>query len=402
MDFLYISPEFPPNYAHFVIQLDRAGIDVWGVGEADFYDMPEPLRAAMRWYQKTDLRSFDAVKKAVTDLIAIKVARGRSDRFDCVESHNEQWLRLEGMINDEFEIEGIRCQDIDRLKRKSAMKSVFSDNGLEVAGGGLVTDLDHGIQLGRAMGYPLILKPDEGVGADGIHKIEDEDQLVAIYPTLEGAYVLESFVDGRIVTYDGLADRKGRVIFENSLIYGDGVLECVLGRDTFFYVNRRVPAKLSAIGRRLVSLFDIQRKFFHFEFFALRDGYIPMEINCRPPGGSIVDMMNYSVDDDLYRAYAHMIAAGKAEIHPIKKYFVCYLGRKGNNYVHSHKDILSAYGDRLVEYDENPPLYFKAMGRYRYILRSESEKEILDMASYILGAPQKGSGPGNASRIQNP
>jgi len=35
MDFLYISPEFPSNYANFVIQLDKAGVDVWGVGEAD-------------------------------------------------------------------------------------------------------------------------------------------------------------------------------------------------------------------------------------------------------------------------------------------------------------------------------------------------------------------------------
>lgn len=402
MDFLYISPEFPPNYAQFVIQLDQAGIDVWGVGEAEFYDMPEPLRSAMRWYLKADLRSFEAVKKAVTELTAVKVDRGCSDRFDYVESHNEQWLRLEGMINDEFGIEGIRCGDLDRLKKKSAMKCVFKENGLRVASGDLVTGLEQGIELGRTLGYPLILKPDEGVGACGIHKLENEDHLITIYPKLVGDYVLESFVDGKIVTYDGLTDQKGRVIFENSLVYGDGVLECVWGRDTFFYVNRRISAELAAIGRRLVSLFDIRRKFFHFEFFALPDGYIPIEINCRPPGGSIVDMMNYSVDGDLYRAYAQMIAAGKAQIPPVKKYYVCYLGRKGNNYVHGHQDILSAYGARLVEYGENPPLYFEAMGRYRYILRSESEKEILDMASYVLAASQDDAGPVNAPRLEIP
>jgi len=36
--------------------------------------------------------------------------------------------------------------------------------------------------------------------------------------------------------------------------------------------------------------------------------YVPIEINCRPPGASILNMMNYSIDDDLYRAYALMIA----------------------------------------------------------------------------------------------
>jgi len=37
MEFLYISPEFPPNYANFVLQLDKMNVNVWGIGEADFY-----------------------------------------------------------------------------------------------------------------------------------------------------------------------------------------------------------------------------------------------------------------------------------------------------------------------------------------------------------------------------
>ena len=117
-----------------------------------------------------------------------------------------------------------------------------------------------------------------------------------------------------MVTYDGLTDYDGKVIFENSLIYGDGILEFVQGKGTFFYVSRHIPDELRAIGRKLVPLFDIRRKFFHFEFFKIHDIYMPIEINCRPPGGAILDMMNYSVDDDLYRAYAGMIAGGRAAV----------------------------------------------------------------------------------------
>jgi len=389
MDFLYLSPEFPPNYANFVIQLDKLGINVYGLGEADFYTMPEPLRAAMKWYIKTDLRNFDAVKEAVANLISLKTAHGHPGSFDCVESHNEQWLRLEGRVNAELGMKGIRPNELDRLKKKSVMKKVFRQFGLKIADGDRVTNLDHGIQLGRKLGYPLILKPDEGVGASGIYKIEEEKQLVDLLPSIEGDYVLESFVDGRIVTYDGMTDHTGKVIFENSLIYGDGVLDCVQGRDTFFYVNRQIPEDLSKVGRQLVPLFDIRRKFFHFEFFARDDGYVPIEVNCRPPGGSILDMMNFSIDDDLYRAYAQMIATGGADIQALKKYYVCYLGRKGSDYVYSHAEIIMKYGHRLVEHDENPPLYFDAMGRYRYIFRSENESEIKDIATYVLDRLQE-------------
>jgi len=384
MEFLYLSPEFPPNYANFIVQLNNMGVNVWGIGEADFYFMPENLRSAMKWYVRTDLNSDAEVEKALEQLIRIKSSAGTPPHFDLVESHNEQWLRLEGFINKKYGIDGIKPQDLDRLKRKSVMKKLFNEAGLEVAWGEPVTDVDRGLQLAGELGYPLILKPDEGVGAGGIHKVEDEAHLRGLLSTVNGEYLLEEFIDGRIVTYDGLTDCKGRIVFENSLIYGEGVLEYVLGKDTFFYVSRSIPEELVKIGRQLATLFDIRRKFFHFEFFTIDGEYIPIEINCRPPGGAILDMMNYSVDDDLYAAYARMIAHGEATVAAEKKYFCCYLGRRDKEYVHSHADVLSTWGPYLVEYSENPPIFRKAMGRYRYILRSASEADILQMAKYIL------------------
>jgi hypothetical protein len=198
---------------------------------------------------------------------------------------------------------------------------------------------------------------------------------------------MEEFIDAKIVSYDGLVDRSGRILFENSLIYGEGVLEYVLGKDTFFYVSRRIPDTLSLIGRRLTKLFDIRRKFFHFEFFTVGGDYMPIEINCRPPGGAILDMMNYSVDDDLYAVFARMIAQGETAVPLEKKYYCCYVGRRDKDYVHSHADILAAYGYCLVEYAENPPIFQEAMGKYRYILRSASEAEILRMADFVLRKP---------------
>lgn len=111
---------------------------------------------------------------------------------------------------------------------------------------------------------------------------------------------------------------------------------------------------------------------------------MPIEINCRPPGGAILDMMNYSVDDDLYRAYAGMIAGGRVDIQAQKQYYCCYLGRKDKHYAHSHNEILAAFGHSLVEHDLNPPVFQQAMGTERYIFRSPNEADILEMADYVL------------------
>ena len=111
---------------------------------------------------------------------------------------------------------------------------------------------------------------------------------------------------------------------------------------------------------------------------------MPIEINCRPPGGAILDMMNYSVDDDLYRAYAAMIAGGRVAVKAPKKYYCCYIGRKDRQYAHSHAEILAAYGHCLAEHDLNPPVFRQAMGTERYIFRSPGEAEIFDIADYVL------------------
>jgi hypothetical protein len=387
MDFLYLSPEFPPNYANFVLKLDEMNVNVWGIGEADFYFMPEKLRSALKWYVQANLSSIADVENALEDLLRVKASFGMSPNFDRVESHNEQWLQLEGFINHKLGIDGIQPNDLNRLKKKSVMKKLFKESGLPVARGERIADFNHGLRLADDLGYPLILKPDEGVGASGIHKVIDEAQLRHLLPEINGDCVMEEFIDAKIITYDGLVDGNGRILFENSLIYGEGVLEYVLGKDTFFYVSRHIPDQLSQIGSRLTKLFDIRRKFFHFEFFRVGDDYMPIEINCRPPGGAILDMMNYSVDDDLYAAYARMIAQGDATVATEKKYYCCYLGRRDREYVHRHSDILAALGDCLVEYAENPPIFQNAMGKYRYILRSTSESEILRMADFVLQKP---------------
>lgn len=384
MDFLYISPEFPPYSRQFIQRLARHGVRVWAVGEADFYDMPEDLRENLDWYVRADLEDPLAVRRAVEELLAAQTGLGQAPNIDRVESHNESWLRLEGFINAAFDVPGIRPEGLDRLKKKSAMKAVFRACGFPVAEGEVVGAVDHALTFARTLGYPVILKPDEGVGAGGIYRVESPAELEAMIPALPETYMLERFMAAPIVTFDGLADMAGRILFENALVYGDGVLDYVLGKDTFFYVTRRIPHDLLQAGRRLVEAFEIRGKFFHFEFFRVEAAYYPIEINCRPPGGAILDMMNFSADVDLYDAYARMVQGKTVELPKEKKYYCCYVGRRERAYAMTHDEIMAAFGGALCAFEENPPIFQQAMGRYRYILRSAAEKEIRHMAERIL------------------
>jgi hypothetical protein len=343
--------------------------------------MKPRLQQAISYYQKTDFGSHTAVDEALAELLQVKATMGAGDGFDVVESHNEMWLDVEARINEQLDIPGIRPNDLQRLKKKAVMKGIFSGLGLATARGELLTDTGRGLALGEEIGFPLILKPNEGVGAAAIHKVVDKLQLRELLPGLREEYVMEEFIDAPIVSYDGLTDWDGNILCESSLTYGAGVLEFIQGKDTFFYTERHPPIALCAIGRRLIEAFAIRRKFFHFEFF-VRDGdYIPIEVNCRPPGGAILDMMNYTIDDNLYAAYARMITSQKEPaVKDYKKYYCAFVGRRDRDYLYSHGQLVKNLGHDLIEYGENPPVFRDGMSHYRYIIRSQDKDKLMSMA----------------------
>ena len=92
-------------------------------------------------------------------------------------------------------------------------------------------------------------------------------------------------------------------------------------------------------------------------------------------------MMNYSIDSDLYRAWARMLMRRPLELPAEKKYFVGFIGRKDKPHALSHEALVARLGNRLVEYAENPPIYWDVMGRYRYLFRAAEEAEILELAA---------------------
>lgn len=156
MNLIYLSPEFPPNYKSFILALARSGVRVFGIGEADFHSMPEGLRSSLAWYVRCDMEDADAFLLAA-DYLVREVIRGR---VDVVESHNEHWMRHEALLNERFDVEGIRPGDIDRLRKKFRMKELFQSDGIPVAEGCLHTGgRETCLSFARRAGYPLVLKP---------------------------------------------------------------------------------------------------------------------------------------------------------------------------------------------------------------------------------------------------
>ncbi|HYK89032.1 MAG TPA: carboxylate--amine ligase [Acidobacteriota bacterium] len=383
MNTVFISPEFPSHYHRFCVQLRAAGATVLGIGQTSHSQLHPELRAALHdYYQMPDLHANDGLDRAIGYFI------WRHGRIGHIDSLNEYWLESEARLRDDFNIPGLRTRDLPCVKRKSEMKEIFRGAGLPVAPGELHRDAAQTRAFLRETGFPVIAKPDIGVGANKTFVIHDEAEQEKFLNDSPEGYFLEKYLEGFIQTFDGLADSERRPLFHGSLQYS-GTLDMVRDIiDTSYFTLRRIPDDLNQMGRKTLKAFNVRGRFFHFEYFRTGDGRLwPLEVNVRPPGGLTIDMFNYSSDIDLYRLWADVVTARAGGLSYARPFHCGYIGRKSRKrYLHTHKQVLERCSGRLVAHQPMDAVFHTAMGDYGYLIRSPDLDEISALTEFTLAA----------------
>ena len=375
MNVVYFSPHFPPHYHRFCHQLKQAGANVLGIGDVDFGQLPPEVVASLtEYYRVSDMHDIDQIIRAC-GFFTHKY--GKLDRF---ESLNEYWLETEARIRDDFNIYGVRTRQIDDYRRKSRMKSKFRQANVPTARGRVVRSIDDARALIAKTGYPVVAKPDAGVGALGTYRLDGEQDLIRFFrskPMVD--YILEEFITGTIYSYDGLAGPTGQPVFATAHTFSQGIMETVNeGRHIAYHSLKDIPPTLESHGRRCLRSFNVRERFFHIEFFQTADDrFVGLEVNMRPPGGFTTDMFNYACDIDIYRTWARLLVNGRTAMDYARKYHCCYASRKNHlDYCFAHEEIVSRYKDFIVQVVAVPGVFSSALGDIGYIFRSPHMDDI--------------------------
>lgn len=100
--------------------------------------------------------------------------------------------------------------------------------------------------------------------------------------------------------------------------------------DLYHMVLREIPPELEALGQKVVQIFGIRGRFFHFEFFGKKPNgqWVALEVNIRPPGSLSMDLFNFAKDWDLYKGYAEMLLTNQMTQPACRNEYVAYVGRK--------------------------------------------------------------------------
>ena len=393
MNFIFISPNFPHTYWQFCECLHRNGIRVLGIGDSPYDSLEAPLKAALtEYYRVNSLEDYDQVYRAVA-FFAFKYGR-----IDWIESMNEYWLEQDARLRTDFNVTtGIQSERIGFIKEKSLMKQLYQKAQIPTARQSIVSTREAGRAFIDSVGYPVIVKPNIGVGATNTWKLENDRDFEVFFDNLpEAPYVMEEFIEGIICSYDAILDAGCEPLFESMTVWPP-VMDIVnKDLDLMYYTCPEVPESLRKLGRRTVKAFGVDRRFVHLEFFRLtkaRKGlgeigdFVALEVNMRPAGGYTPDMMNYAHTTDVYQIYADMVAFDSSRKTEGPEHFYCvYASRKdGHTYSHTHEEIMARYGGDLVMQEEMPPMNWPQMGRYMYTARFKSFEEAEAFIRFVQG-----------------
>ena len=383
MNYVFISPYFPDNFMYFCQKLRECGVNVLGIGEEPYESLKYDLKATLtEYYRVESMEDYDQMLRACGYLTH------KYGKIDRLESHNEHWLEQDARLRTDFNIPGYKMDTVRDVKLKSRMKEIFKKAGVPVARGVVVPNREIALAFVREVGYPVCIKPDKGVGAADTYRLNNQEELDNFFRHKKpGSYILEEWIEGDIVSFDGIVDKDGHIVFYGSFMMDAGVMDIVnQDLDVFYCVTRNPDPKLVAIGEKTVEAFGMKERFFHIEYFRQKNGNIvALEVNSRPPGGLTVDMYNYAYNLDLYDIYARMIAGKPFQVTSQRPYYAAYAGRKTKKgYKYSIGEVEKMLGDMVVYSGPISSIFAAAIGDYGLVLRSPDFDQIREAANLVL------------------
>ena len=385
MNVVFISPHFPLYFHNFCSRLKERGVNVLGIGDEDYNLISnEAKNAVTEYYKVSNLENFEEVENAC------KFYENKYGKIDWIESQNEYWLEMEATLRSKFNVNtGTKIENMSPMKYKSKMKEYYKKVGIPTARYHIAQNFDESRKFIDEVGYPVVVKPDNGVGASHTYKIENDEQLQNFFDQKEVGvrYIMEEFINGEVNSYDAIINSKGEIMFETGNVTPMSIMDIVNNNDnSIFYIVKNLPEDTRKAGRVTVESFGVKSRFVHFEFFRLlsdkeglgkKGDIVALEVNMRPSGGVTPDMINFANSTDVYKIWADMIAFDRTEKSVGNHSYCAFAGlRDGKNFVMSHDDIMAKYGENMKMCERVPDALSGAMGNQLYLATFDTKEEM--------------------------
>ena len=321
---IFVEPGFPTNQRQFVRGLAEVGAEVIGLGESPQEFLDDELKSWMvHYHQVSNVGDVGVMTDAV---------RWVQDKLwvDRLEATIEAHTLVAAEVRERCTIPGTSLRTTWLCRDKPSMKAALRAVGVPTAASTAADNAEQVWAFVDAVGYPVILKPRTGAGAQDTTRVDNREELEATLSMFGSKGVtsiaVEEFVEGHEGFYDTLSV-DGNAALDFVSHYFPNVLEAMRTRwiSPQFVSTNRVDSvsdynELRELGHRVVEALDIGTSATHMEWFFGSKGLRFSEIGCRPPGVGAWDLYSAGNDIDLYREWANAVVHGHVATRPSRRF----------------------------------------------------------------------------------
>ncbi|MFN8570551.1 MAG: ATP-grasp domain-containing protein [Gemmatimonadaceae bacterium] len=260
-------------------------------------------------------------------------------------------------------VDGMSVEAAMNFRDKARMKTVMRAAGVPCARHRLAGSVDEALAFASASGFPLVVKPPAGAGAQQTYRVEDVGQLqralTAPVPTPAHPVLLEEFILGQEHSLETVSI-NGQAIWHSLTHYYPTPLHVVENPwiQWCLVLPREVDDAryddIKAAARQALTALGMQTGLSHMEWFRRKDGSVAIsEVGARPPGAQITTLVSRAHDIDFVKAWTQLMVFGTFDV-PQRKYSAgaCFLRGQGSGHVravHGWDRVQRDLGDLITD-----------------------------------------------------
>lgn len=356
---IFAAPWFTENAVRFI----EATAGVPGVRLAVIsLEPPEHLPARLRDRLVAHWRIEDIFDPEQLADVARRLAKHRGQVHRFYGAYEQLQVPL-AEARELLDVEGMSPEAARNFRDKSRMKNVLREAGVPCARHKLVRDEAEGWGFAEEVGFPVVVKPPAGAGAEGTFRADTAEALgealKASAPSPERPVLMEEFITGNEHSLETISI-GGRAVWHSLTHYYPTPLEVV--RNPWIQWRIVLPREVDdpryddirEAGAQALAALGMETGLTHLEWFRRADGTVAIsEVGARPPGAQITTLVSRAHDFDFLHAWARVMVYGEFEP-PERRYaagaaFLRGQGRGRVKAVHGLEQAERELGDLVTD-----------------------------------------------------
>jgi formate-dependent phosphoribosylglycinamide formyltransferase (GAR transformylase) len=317
MHVVFVAPFFMDTTLRFLRAVaELPGVHTSLVTQEPKDKVPGDLRQMLAGFaQVDDALSAGHIRQGV-ELLTQKL--GKPNRLLGTLEHIQVQL---AEVREVLHIPGLKAEHAHNFRDKARMKDALRAANLPCARHREILQPQDARDFVAQIGFPIVLKPREGVGAAVTFRVDTaeelEDALRAVHPTPQRAAVAEEFITGDEHSFE-VVSVAGKPIWHSLTRYDPPPLDVL--RNPWIQWTVLLPREVDGpqwdavreVGFRALKTLGMQTGISHMEWFRRKDGTVAIsEIAARPPGAQIMTLNSFAHDTDMYKAWARLVVMDK-------------------------------------------------------------------------------------------